>query len=485
MKNFFRLNNQAGKFCIYLGIALTLAGCGNGGSPAPVVLNSITVTPDPVFIGTGTTLNLTATANYSDGAAVDVTSRTTWSSADPLTASLGSTTGVLTAASAVGATTTITATFNGVSSHAVNVTITSAGSTSSKELTTARFDHAAALLNDGRVLVTGGYGISGAALASTELYDPATGLWTNATGSLVTARGDIFAVTLGNGKVLVAGGVNSESYDAPNAELYDPAGQGTWTETGPLVTPRSYHTLTLLADGTALLVGGSNSGINKNTLGLGIINNAEIYDPVTNNWSATASLSVNRYSHTATLLQNGQVLVAGGFGGADSATTLNGAELFQPPAGATVASWTATGSLHKGRYSHTATLLNDGTVLVAGGVDAAGNDIDSSELFDPGTGTWTVVGKLNSARFNHRAILMPSGQVLVMGGANASSANLDSAELYDPITKTWSYTGNLQTGRVVFTATLLANGSPSTDGKVLIVGGDGAAGTLSNVELHN
>ena len=114
--------------------------------------------------------------------------------------------------------------------------------------------------------------------------------------------------------------------------------------------------------------------------------------------------------------------------------------------------WTQTGNLNFGRYGHTATLLPNGKVLVAGGAN-------SSELYDPSTGTWTQTGNLNFTRSGHTATLLPNGKVLVAGGAGVQS------ELYDPSTGTWAQTGNLNFDRFINTATLLP------DGKVLVAGG--------------
>jgi Galactose oxidase, central domain len=285
--------------------------------------------------------------------------------------------------------------------------------TATGSLATGRADHTATLLPNGKVLVAGGY--NGSALASAELYDPASGTWT-ATGSLATGRAHHTATLLPNGKVLVAGGEDSSSNPFASAELYDPA-SGTWTATGSLATGRSLHTATLLPNGNVLVAGGFDSSFTG-------LASAELYDPASGTWSATGSLSTARLQHTATLLPNGQVLVAGGTGG-----PIASAELYDPASG----TWSATGSLATGRFNHTATLLPDGQVLVAGGGDTSGNVFASAELFDPASGTWTATGSLATARSGHTATLLPNGKVLVAGGDN-NSGFLASAELYDPAT---------------------------------------------------
>ena len=162
--------------------------------------------------------------------------------------------------------------------------------------------------------------------------------------------------------------------------------------------------------------------------------------------------------HTATLLPNGKVLVAGGYDG--NSVALASAELYDPASG----TWTATGSLATARDGHTATLLPNGKVLVAGGLDSSQVAFASAELYDPASGTWTATGSLATARYIHTATLLPNGKVLVAGGLTAA-ALLASAELYDPASGTWTATGSLATARYSHTATLLPNG------KVLVAGG--------------
>src|ERR1041385_641288 len=175
-------------------------------------------------------------------------------------------------------------------------------------------------------------------------------------------------------------------------------------------------------------------------------------------WAATGSLGTARTLHTATLLPNGKVLVAGGN---NYSGILGSAELYDPASG----TWAATGSLGTARVFHTATLLPSGKVLVAGGAHSSGY-LSSAELYDPGTGTWAATGSLGTAREFHTATLLPSGKVLVAGGGGTDGLPLPSAELYDPASGTWTTTGSLATGRFLHTETLLPNG------KVLVTGGE-------------
>jgi len=330
-------------------------------------------------------------------------------------------------------------------------------------LNTPRSGHTATLLPNGKVLVAAGDNSSGA-ISNAELYDPSTGTW-SVTGNLVTARGGHTATLLPNGKVLVVGGYNYEGGgDLNSAELYDPS-TGTWSVTGSLNTGRGGHTATLLPNGKVLVVGGYNY---NNYPYAGLLNSAELYDPATGTWAVANGLNEARSKHTATLLPNGKVLVAGGQTGIfpggncpcfDDVTT--SAELYDPSTG----TWSLTGNLRTQHELHTATLLGNDKLLVAGGTEGRWTDIGeyvpsgSVELYDPATGTWSVTASLTTARYSHTATLLPNGKVLVAAGYYTGTAELD-----DPTTGTWSSTASLDSPRLDHTATLLPGG------KVLLVG---------------
>ncbi|WNG48106.1 kelch-like protein [Archangium minus] len=250
-------------------------------------------------------------------------------------------------------------------------------------------------------------------------------------------------VVVGDGR----GGQNTGSLALCVAKSPVWGAPSVWTPTGAMTLARNTHTATLLPNGKVLVAGGQNSS--------GISRTAELYDPATGTWSPTGSLSAPRQVHTATLLPNGKVLVVAGYG----PPTLATAELYDPATG----TWSPTGSLSKARYWHTATLLPNGKVLVAGGYNS-GAHLGTAELYDPATGTWSPTGSMATSRYDHAAALLPDGRVLVSTGDQGNGSYVLTSEVYDPATGTWSATSS-NSARYHHSATLLATG------KVLITGG--------------
>jgi hypothetical protein len=327
--------------------------------------------------------------------------------------------------------------------------------------------HMAVLLGNGLVLIAGGFDDT-ATLASAELYDPATGHFT-ATGSMAHARAHSSVTLLGNGKVLLAGGWAGTS-PLDTAELYDPV-SGTFSPTGSLLVRRSGHTATLLKDGRVLIAGGG--------AGKGGPASAELYDPATGNFSATGSLATGRESHTATLLKDGRVLVAGGFN--DSCGPYRdcaSAELYDPATGLFV----VTGSMAHSRGGHTASLLPDGRVLIAGGSHYI-LSIERAELYDPATGGFSASDTMDSGgRHVHTATTLQDGRVALIGGIRVSSSaggqpGSTMVEIFYSPLDGFKLGASLAHARVFHTATLLPNGY------VLVAGGANGEDIYNSAEV--
>jgi Galactose oxidase, central domain len=362
----------------------------------------------------------------------------------------------------------------------VTVTTSSSGFTPTGSLHEARGLHTATLLPDNKVLVAYGSNSSAYAnatgyvgLSSIELYDAGAGTFTEIVGEDGTGIYGHTATLLPNGKVLLAAGfVNdvwsysgiSGSYNA--ATLYDSA-TGVFSGTGNLTVNRGDHTATLLANGKVLITGGAD----QDPTGTGLAS-AELYDPTTGTFTQTGSMAVGRFLHTATLLQNGKVLIVGGALTSTSDPDAT-AEVYDPATGI----FTMTGAMATAREQHTATLLADGRVLIVGGITSTGagdsHPTATVEVYDPSTGSFSVTGSMAEARTFHTATLLSSGAVLVAGGGDENS----TAEVYDPSTGSFSTTGGMEIGRSGHTATLLP------DGSVLVAGGGIFAG-LASAELY-
>ena len=295
------------------------------------------------------------------------------------------------------------------------------------------------------MLVTGGYACGAAGdeglWATAEVYDPATGTF-SPTGSMRSPREFHTATLLEDGRVLVAGGLTGpaakvaggvtlasvQTVDTTtalaSAEIYDPA-TGTFSKAGSMGTGRLSHTATRLADGRVLVTGAGSEGLASTT-------SAEVYDPATDQWSPTGSMAKGRSLHTATLLGDGRVLVVGGRSSDDS--DYRSAELYDPRDG----TFRRVGAMDDGRQGHTATLLPDGRVLVTGGWWSNGRRyrvLSSAELFDPGSETFSPIGSMGTPRNGHTATLLLDGRVLIAGGSDLGyegGEGVTSAVLYQP-----------------------------------------------------
>ncbi|HXO66209.1 MAG TPA: kelch repeat-containing protein [Steroidobacteraceae bacterium] len=324
---------------------------------------------------------------------------------------------------------------------------------------------ASGVLANGEVLVTGGTVSVGGGefllLSSADLFSPATNTWTPA-AAMSNERQQHTATVLANGEMLVTGGV-SYSGVLNSAELYNPTAN-TWSPAGTMSSPRYEHTASLLTNGTVLVAGGNIGTCSCTTF----VSSADLYNPTTDSFTPTGALVTARYAHTAIVLTNGMVLVAGGFGGATSTLQSGGAplasaELYNPSTG----TWTATGSMTTARMNQTATLLPTGEVLVAGGYTGTATTA-TAEVYNPSSGTWTAVASMFTPRQSQGGALLSNGTVLIVGGLNGTSSAVlgtGTAEVYDPTSNTWTPSGAMVTARQFFVLNALG------DGRILLDGG--------------
>lgn len=346
--------------------------------------------------------------------------------------------------------------------------------------------HTATLLSSGQVLIVGcnsGYGRSSNAPVA-QLYDPLTNSW-SLTGPMNAARAGHAATLLHDGRVLVAGGMVGGIFSS-SAELYQPA-TNTWSPAADMAGPCVDGTLTLLDNMEVLRVG----GLSRQMLqGNNITNQVELYD--SNSWQNISPSQYGRLRHTATLVQapgeifNGCVLVAGGTDGTlapdGDYRVLSAVEYWRAFSGG----WRSLADMTMPRMKHTATLLTNGSILVAGGWTGS-YDVQTAEVFHQDIQTWVPTEWMQIPREMHAATLLQNGLVLVDSGVAGSTSSIPAtgpanyvaeSEYYNPDTNAWAFAGGVITARTMHTSTLL------NDGRVLMAGGqDGNGNILASTEL--
>jgi hypothetical protein len=340
------------------------------------------------------------------------------------------------------------------------------------KMTQARAGQAAVRLADGRVLIMGGtvpftgkcaMACIAPATASVEIYDPSAGKF-SPNGSLAEPRTAGKAVLLNEGRVLVAGGTGQYGDWLRTIEIYDPAKRTSVVVKPPAdaqVLPVD-PTVVLLADGRVLIAGGSYDDLLYKTS-----NATVIFDPASGRFSNGSLMDEPRQGATATLLADGRVLIAGGDydDGSHSISANSNAELIDPSHAASQ----STSSMSM--YAATSTLLADGRVLVTewGPYDSGAGCITpvASEIFDVGTGRFTPAGPMSTPRTGSAAIKIQDGRVLLLGGIDSSCASADTVEAFDPDSGTFQVVATGFPKISDFSATLL------DDGEILVAGGSG------------
>lgn len=318
--------------------------------------------------------------------------------------------------------------------------------TAGPTMSRARALATAAVLPDGRVLIVGG-GDANGPLADCEVFDPQTNQFSSFP-SLQTGRYEATLTVLDNGGLVVTGGeVGAGTQPIASAEYFDPDLR-QWVSLPSMSSARALHTASLLPDGRLFVAGGYGSSLFGASVGT-----AEVLDPGSRTWSAPLPLEVARQMHTAVVTSRGDVALMGGLVNGQQTAIIEVHQL-------RTTSWHSRAALPSLATQPVVSLLDDGRVLSAGGLQAGAPTADVA-LFKPGTG-WASAPPLQHARSGHSSTLLPSGEVLVVGGAATATA-----ERFEPRAQAWTTTSTA-TARSQHSATLLA------DGRVLVVGGSSA-----------
>ena len=343
------------------------------------------------------------------------------------------------------------------------------GWTTVKSLQVARTNHAVVPLSTTRAFIAGGRTQGGLVITATEIFDAVSNGYV-AGPTLLTPRESFSLTRLQNGKFLIAGGSNATG-KLNSAELYDPVANTITPVTGSMSVARSGHSATLLPDGTVLMAGGGSA-------------KAEIYNPATSSFTTTnGALPSDLTGHRA-VAANGTAFI---IGGRDTSGTTTGAIMrYDRTAGTFVPS----AALFASRADFSATLLNPTTILVVGGRNGS-TPLASAERYDITANSVTAAsGALGTARFNHQAFITPSGEVIVSGGSSAS-ASLSSCEKFMPASGTFSTAPALPSGgRSGHVSVMLDNRhfvaggvNGTTVHTTMQVYGPSASNPLANVEL--
>ena len=296
-------------------------------------------------------------------------------------------------------------------------------------------------------------------------------------GELEFGRWGHTATLLQNDTILIVGGMKRLAYRRTSIAQGEilPLGSTEWAKTSRFNWERTYHTASLLPDGTVLVAGGTGRVVLKEGESESLwrgnkdLNSAEIYDPKTDEWENAPDMTYKKQLAQAITLEDGRVMIIGGRSGV---STLSSNEIYDPEDN----SWSEAEPMMQSRMSHSAVKLIDNTILVTGGMESVtmGDTLSSAEIYDPLQNSWSKVAKLTRARLGHRSTLLPDGRVLVTGGTSVVEADLlgpeTTAEIYDPILNEWTLISTELLARKDHSAVL------TPGGKVILIGGGDPAG---------
>lgn len=338
-----------------------------------------------------------------------------------------------------------------------------------------RRDFQATVLKDGRVLVTGGSNSDEFPEAHAEIYDPVTNTWSGA-GDMHEARYKHTATLLLDGRVLVAGGSTKEDY-ATKSEIYDPV-TNAWSIAPRMNFRRFDAKAVLLKNGTVLVAGGDGETfLEKNR----IVESTEVYDPLTNQWTTKGSMSNERVRYLLLLLNDGRVMAYGGHHSSKYNTGMRFLErqssfdIYNPIIG----NWTNPQVSKIARAAHSANVLPDGRVLLAGGRTFLNRGISDVEFYNPIENKIEVAPSMIDSRYEHHALNLPSGKIMVFGGYTKEFNGTTHTEFFNPNTKSWSVAPSTNETRTDSSAVQLR------DGRLMVIGGFEARKAKFSAEIYD